>query len=241
MIRLFRVIGYLTCGVCDKYRAECVEVAVVRCTLVWCSHIVGAEHLLGERTLVGSQPCRLHLVCLLASGIVELRHSAEDSQRAVNPSFGCGNSRDEKVVRHVEAVAEVERTSSRKRLVDEERGGTVAHANSERSEFYLRTHHVLGLSLYLLAKDSVRPHSVARCRRLLTNQRDGSKPKGRFFRSVKLYLTDIMIDICYNWRKFWQKNGARGLLHLATSDESDLSDLSDTNLLTRQLANLLTR
>ena len=25
------------------------------------------------------------------------------------------------------------------------------------------------------------------------------KPKGRFFRSVVLYLTDIVIDICYNW------------------------------------------
>ena len=35
--------------------------------------------------------------------------------------------------------------------------------------------------------------------------------------------------------------GARGLLHVAASDESDLSDPSDTNLLTRQLANLLTR
>ena len=35
------------------------------------------------------------------------------------------------------------------------------------------------------------------------NQRD--KPKGRFFRSVRLYLTDIMFDICYNWRKFWRK------------------------------------
>ena len=67
------------------------------------------------------------------------------------------------------------------------------------------------------------------------------KPKGRFFRSVRLYLTDIMIDICYNWRKFWQKNGERGLMRLVASDESDLSDLSDTNLLTRQLANLLTR
>lgn len=71
------------------------------------------------------------------------------------------------------------------------------------------------------------------------NQRD--KPKGRFFRSVRLYLTDIMIDICYNWRKFWQKNGERELMRLVASDESDLSDLSDTNLLTRQLANLLTR
>lgn len=35
--------------------------------------------------------------------------------------------------------------------------------------------------------------------------------------------------------------GARGLLHLAASAESDLSDLSDTYPLTRQLANLLTR
>ena len=41
------------------------------------------------------------------------------------------------------------------------------------------------------------------------NQRD--KPKGRFFRSVRLYLTDIMIDICYNWRKFWQKMEKGGL------------------------------
>ena len=31
------------------------------------------------------------------------------------------------------------------------------------------------------------------------------KPKGRFFRSVRLYLTEIVIDICYNWRKFWRK------------------------------------
>lgn len=61
------------------------------------------------------------------------------------------------------------------------------------------------------------------------------KPKGRFFRSVRLYLTDIMIDICYNWRKFWQKNGERGLMRLVASDKSDLSDLSDTNLLTRNL------
>ena len=66
------------------------------------------------------------------------------------------------------------------------------------------------------------------------------KPKGRFFRSVRLYLTDIMIDICYNWRKFWQKNGERGLMRLVASDESDLSDLSDTNLLTRYLVDLLT-
>ena len=36
------------------------------------------------------------------------------------------------------------------------------------------------------------------------------KPKGRFFRSVGLYLTDIMIDICYNWRKFWQKMAQEG-------------------------------
>ena len=216
--------------------------------------------------------------------IRDRRHTAEDSQRAVNLSFGCGNSRNEKVVRHVETVAEIERTSTRKRLVDEERCGTVAHANSESGEFYLRTHHVLGLSLYLLAKDSVRPHFVARCRRLLIRTferamprhfatkeiavnlvvdefsiigekrqehealgshapRCGSseevrfqqrleivdvdvavainhlktgtvvvvavlvrrKPKGRFFRSVKLYLTEIMIDICRNWRKFWRK------------------------------------
>ena len=39
---------------------------------------------------------------------------------------------------------------------------------------------------------------------------------------------------------FGKKNGERGLLRLVASDESDLSDLSDTNLLTRQLANLLT-
>ena len=31
------------------------------------------------------------------------------------------------------------------------------------------------------------------------NQR---KPKGRFFRFVRLYLTDIMIDICRKWRNF---------------------------------------
>ena len=31
------------------------------------------------------------------------------------------------------------------------------------------------------------------------------KPKGRFFRSVGLYLTDIMIDICHKWRNFWRK------------------------------------
>ena len=31
------------------------------------------------------------------------------------------------------------------------------------------------------------------------------KPKGRFFRSVRLYLTDIMIDIRHKWRKFWRK------------------------------------
>ena len=63
------------------------------------------------------------------------------------------------------------------------------------------------------------------------------KPKGRFFRSVRLYLTDIVIDIATNGANF----GARGPLHLAASGESDLSDLSDTNSLTRQLANLLTR
>ena len=40
------------------------------------------------------------------------------------------------------------------------------------------------------------------------NQRD--KPKGRFFRSVRLYLTEIMIDICRNWRKFWQKKWRKG-------------------------------
>ena len=37
------------------------------------------------------------------------------------------------------------------------------------------------------------------------NQRD--KPKGRFFRSVKLYLTEIMIDICRKWRKFLAQGG----------------------------------
>lgn len=36
------------------------------------------------------------------------------------------------------------------------------------------------------------------------------------------------------------KNGEKGLLHLAASDESDLSDLSDTNLLTRYLVDSLT-
>ena len=41
------------------------------------------------------------------------------------------------------------------------------------------------------------------------NQRD--KPKGRFFRSVRLYLTDIMIDICRKWRIYLaKKNGERG-------------------------------
>ena len=28
------------------------------------------------------------------------------------------------------------------------------------------------------------------------------KPKGRFFRFVRLYLTDIMIYICRKWRNF---------------------------------------
>ena len=37
------------------------------------------------------------------------------------------------------------------------------------------------------------------------NQRD--KPKGRFFRSVRLYLTEIMIDICRKWRKFLAQGG----------------------------------
>ena len=31
------------------------------------------------------------------------------------------------------------------------------------------------------------------------------KPKGRFFRSVRLYLTDIMIDICCKWRIYLAK------------------------------------
>ena len=31
------------------------------------------------------------------------------------------------------------------------------------------------------------------------------KPKGRFFRSVRLYLTDIMIDICRKWRIYLAK------------------------------------
>ena len=39
------------------------------------------------------------------------------------------------------------------------------------------------------------------------NQRD--KPKGRFFRSVRLYLTDIMIDICRKWRIFLAQNGEK--------------------------------
>ncbi len=34
------------------------------------------------------------------------------------------------------------------------------------------------------------------------------KPKGRFFRSVRLYLTDIMIDICRKWRIFLAQNEA---------------------------------
>ena len=35
------------------------------------------------------------------------------------------------------------------------------------------------------------------------------KPKGRFFRSVRLYLTDIMIDICHKWRIFLAQNGEK--------------------------------
>ena len=35
------------------------------------------------------------------------------------------------------------------------------------------------------------------------------KPKGRFFRSVRLYLTDIMIDICRKWRIFLAQNGEK--------------------------------
>ena len=31
------------------------------------------------------------------------------------------------------------------------------------------------------------------------------KPKGRFFRSVGLYLTDIVIDIATNGAYFWRK------------------------------------
>ena len=31
------------------------------------------------------------------------------------------------------------------------------------------------------------------------------KPKGRFFRSVRLYLTDIMIDIYRKWRIYLAK------------------------------------
>ena len=31
------------------------------------------------------------------------------------------------------------------------------------------------------------------------------KPKGRFFRSVRLYLTDIVIDIAANGANFWRK------------------------------------
>ena len=53
------------------------------------------------------------------------------------------------------------------------------------------------------------------------------KPKGRFFRSARLYLTDIMIDICRKWRIFLAQNEERA------SDKSDLSDLSGANTLTR--------
>ena len=53
------------------------------------------------------------------------------------------------------------------------------------------------------------------------------KPKGRFFRFVRLYLTDIMIDICRKWRIFLAQNEERA------SDKSNLSDLSGANTLTR--------
>ena len=36
------------------------------------------------------------------------------------------------------------------------------------------------------------------------------KPKGRFFRSVGLYLTDIMIDICRKWRIYLAKKMEKG-------------------------------
>ena len=36
------------------------------------------------------------------------------------------------------------------------------------------------------------------------------KPKGRFFRSVRLYLTDIMIDICRKWRIYLAKKMEKG-------------------------------
>ena len=36
------------------------------------------------------------------------------------------------------------------------------------------------------------------------------KPKGRFFRSVRLYLTDIMIDICCKWRIYLAKKMEKG-------------------------------
>ena len=39
------------------------------------------------------------------------------------------------------------------------------------------------------------------------------KPKGRFFRSVGLYLTDIVIDIATNGAIFGAKWRKRGLLH----------------------------
>ena len=39
------------------------------------------------------------------------------------------------------------------------------------------------------------------------------KPKGRFFRSVRLYLTDIVIDIAKNGAIFGAKWRKRGLLH----------------------------
>ena len=66
------------------------------------------------------------------------------------------------------------------------------------------------------------------------------KPKGRFFRSVRLYLTDIMIDICRKWRIYLAKKRRKGLLHLAASAESGLYDLSDTNLLACWLVDPLT-
>ena len=43
----------------------------------------------------------------------------------------------------------------------------------------------------------------------ISNFTNQSKPKGRFFRSVGLYLTEIMIDICRKWRIFLAQNGEK--------------------------------
>ena len=68
---------------------------------------------------------------------------------------------------------------------------TVAHANSERREFYLSAHHVLGVSLYLGTKDSVRPHFVARCRSLLQRTFERTMPR---LAATKEIAEDFVID-----------------------------------------------